>query len=84
MKAGVERTEASVIDETVALVRERIGPVAAYRRGLIVARLPKTRSGKVLRVSLRQLVDGEKFDTPPTIDDPAILDEIAEQLASSG
>ena len=82
LKAGVERAADDIVGETVALVRERIGPVAAYRRGLIVKRLPKTRSGKVLRATLRQIVDGESFETPPTIDDPAILDEIAAQVGT--
>jgi propionyl-CoA synthetase len=82
LKAGVERADDDVVAETVSLVRERIGPVAAYRRGLIVERLPKTRSGKVLRVTLRQIVDGEAYDMPATIDDPAILDEITERVGA--
>ncbi|MEJ1978847.1 MAG: AMP-binding protein [Acetobacteraceae bacterium] len=76
LKAGVARPEADIARELVALVRERIGPVAAFKDARVVARLPKTRSGKILRASLRRLADGEDAAAPPTIDDPAILDEI--------
>ncbi len=76
LKAGVNTDAATISRELVALVRERIGPVAAFREAHIVARLPKTRSGKILRASLRRLADGEPAAAPPTIDDPAILDEI--------
>ena len=69
------------VAELVALVRERIGPVAAFKEAHIVARLPKTRSGKILRGSLRRIADGEPAAAPPTIDDPAILDEIGLVLA---
>ena len=76
LKAGAGRDEAEVARELVALVRERIGPVAAFKDARVVARLPKTRSGKILRASIRRLADGEAAAPPPTIDDPAILDEI--------
>ena len=76
LKAGVDRDEAEVARELVALVRDRIGPVAAFKDARVVARLPKTRSGKILRASIRRLADGEAAAPPPTIDDPAILDEI--------
>jgi propionyl-CoA synthetase len=76
LKAGVAREEAEVARELVALVRERIGPVAAFKDARVVARLPKTRSGKILRGSIRKLADGEPAPVPPTIDDPAALDEI--------
>ncbi len=76
LKAGVDRPEADIARELVALVRERIGPVAAFKDARVVARLPKTRSGKILRGSIRKLADGVEAPPPPTIDDPAILDEI--------
>ena len=82
--AGVTRSEADLEREVVARVRERIGPVAAFKRALLVERLPKTRSGKVLRGTLRRMADGEPWRTPPTIDDPAILDEIRARLAEAG
>jgi len=64
----------------VQLMREKIGAVACYKETVIVERLPKTRSGKILRKTLRQLVDGEDYVIPSTIDDPAILDEIQQAL----
>ncbi len=76
LKSGVTTDPAIIRRELVALVRERIGPVAAFREVHVVARLPKTRSGKILRASLRRIADGEPAAAPPTIDDPAILDEI--------
>ncbi len=76
LKAGAGRDHAEVARELVALVRERIGPVAAFKDARVVARLPKTRSGKILRNSIRKLADGDDAPAPPTIDDPAILDEI--------
>ncbi|GAC1338394.1 MAG: propionyl-CoA synthetase [Acetobacteraceae bacterium] len=82
LKAGVARDAASITAELVALVRERIGPVAAFRDAWVVPRLPKTRSGKILRGSIRKLADGEPAPPPPTIDDPAILDEIRAVLSA--
>ncbi len=76
LKAGAGRDAAEVARELVALVRARIGPVAAFKDARVVARLPKTRSGKILRGSIRKLADGVAAPPPPTIDDPAILDEI--------
>ena len=83
LKAGVARDGAAVASELVALVRERIGPVAAFKDARVVARLPKTRSGKILRGSIRKLADGEEPAVPPTIDDPAALDEIRSALRAS-
>jgi propionyl-CoA synthetase len=83
LKAGVTRSADDILRETVALVRERIGPVAAFKRVLLVERLPKTRSGKILRATLRAIVDGEAYDIPATIDDPAILDEITESVRTA-
>ena len=76
LKAGVKRPEAEIAAELVALVRERIGPVAAFKDARVVARLPKTRSGKILRASIRKIADGETVPVPPTIEDPAALDEL--------
>ena len=77
LKSGVERTEADIAHELVTMVRDRIGPVAAFREARVVQRLPKTRSGKILRATIRKIADSETYTVPPTIDDPAILDEIA-------
>jgi propionyl-CoA synthetase len=83
LKAGVDRAEADIAKELVALVRDRIGPVAAFKEARVVNRLPKTRSGKILRGTIRKIADGESYTVPPTIDDPAILDEIGGVLKSA-
>jgi propionyl-CoA synthetase len=80
LNAGVDRKPAEIEAEVVSLVRETIGPVAAFKTVLVVKRLPKTRSGKILRRTMRQIADGEKWNMPATIDDPAILEEITEAL----
>lgn len=77
LKAGAERDASGLEAELVAMVRNHIGPVASFRRAVVVGRLPKTRSGKILRATLRQIADGAAYTAPSTIDDPAILDEIA-------
>ena len=82
LKAGVTREHADIEREIVALVRERIGPVAAFKTVRVVARLPKTRSGKVLRGTMKKIADGIDYQVPPTIDDPAILDEIETVLSN--
>lgn len=84
LKAGVERSGEEISKDVVAMVRERIGPVAAFKSATVVQRLPKTRSGKILRATMRKIADGEEFKTPATIDDPAIIDEIAESLGGLG
>lgn len=84
LKAGVERDHDAICQEAVQLVRERIGPVAAFKKATVVARLPKTRSGKILRGTMRRIADGEEYTTPATIDDPAILTEISDQLSQLG
>jgi propionyl-CoA synthetase len=84
LKAGVERAHDEIVGETVRLVRDRIGPVAAFKRAHVVERLPKTRSGKILRATMRKIADGEAYTTPATIDDPAILNEIAAALQGVG
>ncbi|MFT8242841.1 AMP-binding protein [Roseomonas sp. BN140053] len=80
LKSGATPDEATLAAELVALVRERIGPVAAFREARVVNRLPKTRSGKILRATLRRIADGEDYPVPPTIDDPQTLEEIAAVL----
>jgi propionyl-CoA synthetase len=80
LKAGVNRPETEITNELVALVRERIGPVAAFKEARVVPRLPKTRSGKILRATIRRIADGETPAAPPTIEDPAALDEVAQAL----
>ncbi len=76
LNAGVDRPVADIQTEIIKLVREKIGPVAAFKIAVPVARLPKTRSGKILRATMQKVVDGVDFKVPATIDDPAILDEI--------
>ena len=70
--------------ELVGMIREQIGPVAAFKTAKVVQRLPKTRSGKVLRGTMRKIADGEEWRMPATIDDPVILDEITEALRDAG
>jgi propionyl-CoA synthetase len=84
LKEGVEHTPESIVAEVVRHIRDEIGPVAAFKKAVVVKRLPKTRSGKILRGTLRRMVDGEPYTVPATIDDPAILDEIAEVLTEAG
>ena len=84
LKAGVERGAAEIVAEAVQLVRERIGPVASFKTAVVVERLPKTRSGKILRGTMRRIADGEEYRTPATIDDPVILDEITDALQRIG
>lgn len=81
---GVDRPEADIVKECVTLVRQKIGPVAAFKLCAVVDRLPKTRSGKILRGTMVKLADGEPFKLPATIDDPAILDEIKTSLEALG
>ena len=84
LKAGVERPESEIVAEVVQRVRDKLGPVAAFKQACVVARLPKTRSGKILRSTMRKIADGESYTTPATIDDPVILDEIAAALKLLG
>ena len=84
LKAGVDRPLAEIEKEVVALVREKIGTVAAFKLAITVARLPKTRSGKILRGTIKKIADNEAWIMPPTIDDPAILDEIKEAMKAKG
>jgi propionyl-CoA synthetase len=84
LKAGVNRPAGEIEQECVSLVREKIGPVAAFKLAITVARLPKTRSGKILRGTIKKIADGEPWTMPATIDDPAILDEIGVALKGKG
>jgi propionyl-CoA synthetase len=83
-KAGVVRDEAEIVRELVEKVREQIGPVASFKTALVVQRLPKTRSGKILRGTIKKIADGQAAAVPATIDDPAILDEITAALGAKG
>lgn len=80
LNAGVDREAGEIEKEVIAMVREKIGPVAVFKRALVVKRLPKTRSGKILRATLQKIANGEPYKTPATIDDPTILEEIKQQL----
>ena len=84
LNSGVNRPAQEIEAEVVKLVRDEIGPVAAFKQVMTVKRLPKTRSGKILRGAMRAIADGEARKTPATIDDPAILDEITEVLQQRG
>ena len=84
LTAGVERDHREITAECVKLVRERIGPVAAFKLAVVVDRLPKTRSGKILRATMVKIADSENFKMPATIDDPTVLDEIKVALQTIG
>ena len=84
ISAGVDREAAEIEKEVVGLVRDRIGPVAAFRTAVAVKRLPKTRSGKILRGTMQKIADREQWSMPATIDDPAVLDEIAVAMKAKG
>ena len=73
-----------IVAEVVVMVREKIGPVDAFKQAVVVKRLPKTRSGKILRATMRKIADGEKWKTPATIDDPESLDEVRQALEQLG
>ena len=84
LKAGANRPHDEIVREIVQLVREQIGPVAAFKQATVVERLPKTRSGKILRGIMRKIADGQAYTMPATIDDPATLDEISRALKAIG
>jgi propionyl-CoA synthetase len=84
LSSGVTRGADEIVPEVVKLVRDKIGPVAAFKLAVVVDRLPKTRSGKILRATMVKIADGEDFKMPATIDDPAILDEIRDALKTIG
>jgi propionyl-CoA synthetase len=80
LKAGVKRAPAEIEKEIIALVRDKLGPVAAFKLAITVGRLPKTRSGKILRGTIKKIADGEAWTMPATIEDPKVLDEIGDAL----
>ena len=80
LKSGVDRSPADLERELVGLVRDKIGPVAAFKSAITVGRLPKTRSGKILRGTMKKIADGDAYTMPATIEDAAVLDEVAAAL----
>jgi propionyl-CoA synthetase len=84
LNAGVNREPGDIIGEVIQMVRERIGPVASFKTATVVKRLPKTRSGKILRGTIQKIADNTPYNVPATIDDPAILDEMEEALTGIG
>jgi propionyl-CoA synthetase len=84
LKAGASRSEDEIVADVIQMVRKEVGPVASFKSAVVVNRLPKTRSGKVLRGTMRKITDGEKFTVPSTIDDPTVLDEIADACKKIG
>ena len=84
LKAGVIKENETISKECIQMVRDKVGPVAAFKTVIVVKRLPKTRSGKILRGTVRKIADKEEYKMPATIDDPVILDEIKENLIKNG
>jgi len=84
LKAGVDRSHTEIVSELIQRVREEIGPVASFKIATVVKRLPKTRSGKILRGTMKKIADNTPFRMPATIDDPVILDEITEAFVELG
>ena len=84
LNSGVARDNQDITDEAVKLVRQEIGPVAAFKTVTVVDRLPKTRSGKILRGTMQKIADSEDYKMPATIDDPIILNEIEGALKTVG
>ena len=82
LKAGADIDPERLREELVTMVRDRIGAVATFRDVTVVAALPKTRSGKILRKTMRQIADQEEYTVPSTIEDPAVLDALAAQLSA--
>ena len=84
LKDGIHKPDQEIVNDVIKLVREEIGPVASFRTAVVVDRLPKTRSGKILRGTIKLIAEAEPFDVPATIDDPVILDEIGDALSKIG
>ena len=80
LKSGVDKDDETISKECIQMVRAKIGPVAAFKVAIVIKRLPKTRSGKILRGTIRKIADSVEYKIPPTIDDPTILTEIKEDL----
>ena len=83
MKTGVDKDNKTISTECIQMVRDKIGPVAAFKIAIVIKRLPKTRSGKILRGTIRKIADNVEYKMPPTIDDPLILEEIKEDLITN-
>jgi propionyl-CoA synthetase len=84
LKAGANREEEELVGELIRMVREQLGPIASFKSAVIVDGLPKTRSGKILRGTMRSIADGEGYRVPSTIDDPATLGEIEVAVQTIG
>jgi propionyl-CoA synthetase len=84
LKMGVTKSNEEIVKEVVQMVRQQIGAVAAFKTATVVERLPKTRSGKILRGTMQKIADNEEYKVPATIDDPVIIDEITEALEGIG
>jgi propionyl-CoA synthetase len=84
LKAGVSRSTETIVSELIQRIRDEIGAVACFRSAAVLKRLPKTRSGKILRGSMKKIAEGASFTPPATIDDPAILDEVRDALKALG
>jgi propionyl-CoA synthetase len=84
LKSGVQRDPNDIVNDLVGMVRDQIGAVACFKHAVVVKRLPKTRSGKILRGTMRKIADAETYSVPSTIDDPVILEEIRDSLESVG
>jgi len=84
LKAGAERTPEEVVADVVQMVRDQVGPVAVFKKAVVVDRLPKTRSGKVLRATMRKIADSEDYKVPATIEDPQVLNEVESALKTLG
>jgi propionyl-CoA synthetase len=84
LKTGVTRSNEDIVKEVVQMVRDRIGPVASFKTATVVKRLPKTRSGKILRGTIQKIADNKEWKMPATIDDPVVLDEIKQALSTVG
>ena len=84
LKQGVDTPDAEIEQQLVAMIRTEVGPLACFRKAIVVQRLPKTRSGKILRAILRKIADAETFAMPSTIDDETILPEIAQTMTGAG
>jgi propionyl-CoA synthetase len=84
LKAGVSRSHEDIQKDLAQMIRDTIGPIASYKATAVVARLPKTRSGKILRGTMRKIADGEQYTLPSTIDDPSTLGEIEDAFKEIG
>jgi propionyl-CoA synthetase len=84
LNAGVDRDHDEIVKEVILQMRNKIGPVAAFKTAVVVKRLPKTRSGKILRGTMQSIADKKDYKVPATIDDYSILDEIKESLGTIG